>query len=162
MEPEECMNYPRGEQRRGRVIGCLAMLASAWAGTAQAGMPAPFRLAELARLRLETISFFLLVFLISALGVKWVWNSLRADFPRLPRLSFGKALGLVGLWGLLFVVVLAMISGARELMTPGAWERKEGAATYQLKRPLPTTYPVGEHATTQSTTQRADDEGGKP
>lgn len=122
-------------------------------------MPPPVRLAELARLRLETISFFLLVLFLSALGVKWVWNSLRGDFPRLPRLSYGKALGLVGLWGLLFVVVLAMISGARELMTPGAWERKEGEVTYKLKGPLPTTYPVGE-ATTRSTTRRADEEGG--
>ncbi len=34
------------------------------------------------------------------------------------------------IWGLLFVLVLTMISGARELMTPGAWE-KEGF-TYVL------------------------------
>src|SRR6185369_14768900 len=39
-------------------------------------------------------------------------------------------LGLVVLWGLLFIVVLTMISGARELMTPGAW-RKQGW-TYKL------------------------------
>jgi hypothetical protein len=38
--------------------------------------------------------------------------------------------GIVLLWGLLFVIVLTMISGARELMTPGAW-RKQGA-TYKL------------------------------
>jgi hypothetical protein len=37
---------------------------------------------------------------------------------------------LVALWGLLFVLVLTMISGARELMTPGAW-RKQGL-TYTL------------------------------
>src|SRR5262249_15945744 len=37
----------------------------------------------------------------------------------------------VVLWGLLFVVVLTMISGARELMTPGAW-RKQGF-TYKLE-----------------------------
>jgi hypothetical protein len=53
-----------------------------------------------------------------------------AHFPRPPRLSFGKALAGVLLWGLLFIIVLAMISGARELMTPGAW-RKQGF-TYQL------------------------------
>jgi hypothetical protein len=34
------------------------------------------------------------------------------------------------LWGLLFVIVLAMISGARELMTPGAWQKR--GWTYQL------------------------------
>ena len=37
----------------------------------------------------------------------------------------------VVLWGLLFMLVLTMISGARELLTPGAWEKK--GATYQLK-----------------------------
>jgi hypothetical protein len=34
------------------------------------------------------------------------------------------------LWGFLAIIVLAMISGARELMTPGAW-RKQGY-TYKL------------------------------
>ena len=64
------------------------------------------------------------------LAIQRVWNASRADFPRLPRLSFGKAVGVVFLWGLLFLLVLTMISGARELLTPGAW-RKEGF-TYKL------------------------------
>src|SRR5262249_55804861 len=34
------------------------------------------------------------------------------------------------LWGLLFLLVLTMISGARELMTPGAWEKQ--GLTYRL------------------------------
>ena len=130
-----------------------------WAQSVHAGMPPPIRLAELAKLRLETISFFLMVLLLAGLGVKWIWNSLRGDFPRLPYLSYPKALGVVGLWGLLFVVVLAMISGARELMTPGAWERKEGKITYKLKEPLPTTYPVGE--ATPTTQKAVEDQGGK-
>jgi hypothetical protein len=53
-----------------------------------------------------------------------LWNSLQRDFPRLPRLSFSRALAGVVLWGLLFIIVLTMISGARELMTPGAWQRQ--------------------------------------
>src|SRR5262249_48621361 len=57
----------------------------------------------------------------------------------LPRLSYGKALGLVSLWGLLFVLVLTMISGARELMTPGAW-KKEGK-TYRLADQQPEPEP---------------------
>jgi hypothetical protein len=81
-------------------------------------------------MRIEAISFFVLVFLLSAAAVRAIWNGLRADFPRLPRLSYGKALGVVSLWGLLFLLVLTMISGARELMTPGAWEKK--GPTYQL------------------------------
>jgi len=95
-----------------------------------AGMPTA-ELSEWGELRLQTISFFLLGFLISSLVVWRIWNSLRRDFPRLPQLSIGKASGLVLLWGLLFIVVLTMISGARELMTPGAWEKQ--GATYKLK-----------------------------
>jgi hypothetical protein len=75
-----------------------------------AGMPLPFTLTEIARMRVEAISFFLLVLLISAALVRWLWNGLGGSFPRLPRLSYFKALSLVLLWGLLFTVVLAMIS----------------------------------------------------
>ena len=100
---------------------------------ALAGMPAPFTLREMARLRIEAISFFLVILLASAKGVQWIWNGLRSSAANLPRLTYGKALGLVSLWGLLFIVVLAMISGARELMTPGAWERQ--GATYRLVPP---------------------------
>jgi hypothetical protein len=55
---------------------------------------------------------------------------MQRDFPKLPRLTFFKALGVVLLWGLLFVIVLTMISGARELMTPGAWVKQ--GFTYKL------------------------------
>ena len=89
---------------------------------ALAGMPSP-HLTDLARLRFETISFFLVVLLLSALVIGWLWNWLRADFPRLPRLTYGKSLAMVVLWGLLAIVVLTMISGARELLTPGAWKK---------------------------------------
>lgn len=86
---------------------------------------------ELARPRLDVISFFLVVLLASSAAVWGLWNWLRSDFPRLPRLSVAKACGLVALWGLFFVVVLTMISGARELMTPGAWKRV--GYTHQLR-----------------------------
>lgn len=94
------------------------------------GMPS-VTLSDVAVPRLEVISFFLMGLVISAGVVMLVWNVLAKDFAWLPRLSFGKACGVVVLWGLLFVIVLTMISGARELMTPGAWE-KEGL-TYRLR-----------------------------
>jgi hypothetical protein len=100
---------------------------------AQAGMPAPYTLRELAKLRIEAISFFLLVFALCAGLVMWIWNMLRAEDSRLPRLTYLKAVGVVFLWGLLFSIVLTMISGARELMTPGAWEKT--GATYRLVPP---------------------------
>src|SRR5437764_12710923 len=79
-----------------------------------AGMPV-VTLTDASRLRVQTISFFLLGFFLSSWLIQLLWNGLHKDFARLPRLSYGKALGLVALWGLLFVLVLTMISGAREL-----------------------------------------------
>jgi hypothetical protein len=93
-------------------------------------MPAPFVLTDVARMRVETISFFLLILLITSGFIQLLWNGLRPSFQRLPRLTYVRALALTVLWGLLFVVVLAMVSGARELMTPGAWDRD--GATYRL------------------------------
>jgi hypothetical protein len=101
----------------------------AGAAPAFAGMPS-VTLTDAASMRLQSISFFLAVFLLSALVIRWIWNAFTADFPKLPRLSYLKSLGLVGLWGLLFLLVLTMISGARELMTPGAW--KKDGLTYSL------------------------------
>jgi hypothetical protein len=95
-----------------------------------AGMPA-LRLTEIAAMRLETISFFVVALLLCALCVQGIWNFLRRDFKSMPRLGYPQALGIVLLWGMLFLLVLTMISGARELMTPGAWE-KDGL-TYRLK-----------------------------
>ena len=99
--------------------------------TALAGMPV-FMLADLVALRLQTISFFLLVILLVGFALQRLWNRLHQDFPSLPRLSYRGALCFVLLWGLAFQLVLTMISGARELMTPGAWERDR--ATYKLRQ----------------------------
>ena len=67
-------------------------------GTALAGMPVYF-LTDVARLRLETISLFLLVVLVVGLAVQRIWNRLGLDFERLPRLSYRGALAFVVLWG---------------------------------------------------------------
>ena len=83
-----------------------------------------YRLSESAEMRVQVISFFLLVLLLCPLVVRWLWNSLRRDFPRMPRISYGKSLGLVMLWGLLFLVVLTMIAATREMMTPGSWKKQ--------------------------------------
>jgi hypothetical protein len=80
--------------------------------------------------RVQTLSFFLFGLLICAVAVRFLWNTFQRDFSRLSRLSFPKALAGVILWGLLCIIVLTMISGARELFTPGAW-KKQGL-TYTL------------------------------
>lgn len=134
-------------------FGVAALLSGLWIASAQAGMPAPLPTNWTAEntpswadssgtasfgataLRVQAISFFLAMLLLSGWLVKGLWNFARRDFPKLPVLSSGRALGLVGLWGLSFVIVLTMISGARELMTPGAW-RKQGW-TYKLANASP-------------------------
>lgn len=118
-----------------RTATCLALVPA----TARAGMPS-ITIADVPRMRLETISFFLVLFLAGAAVVRWIWNGLRRDFPRWPRLSYAKAVGLVGLWGLLFLLVLTMISGARELLTPGAWIKQ--GLTYALPDPIKTDPPA--------------------
>ncbi|MDB5352751.1 MAG: hypothetical protein JWN86_3998 [Planctomycetota bacterium] len=117
------------------LVAIITILASS---SSQAGMPAYTladvprvrTLSDLARMRLDVISFFLLALLVLAAIIQAIWNGLKKDFSRLPRLSYARSLGLVALWGLLFLLVLTMISGARELMTPGAWEKV--GATYRL------------------------------
>jgi hypothetical protein len=112
------------------ILALLLVLAAA--PTARAGMPAPFVLTERAAARFDTLSFFLLVFVLSALAIRFLWNALARDISVLPRLSYLGALAFTFLWGLLFILVLTMISGARELLTPGAWE--PNGATYKLKK----------------------------
>jgi hypothetical protein len=120
-------------------IGPIATLSMLFGPpAAYAGMPSPLPthvekllvLNDNALERLQAISFFLLGFLLSAAALRFLWNYLQRDFPALPRLTYGKALAAVFLWGLLFVIVLTMISGARELMTPGAWTKQ--GFTYKL------------------------------
>lgn len=116
----------------GRGISAFAVvvLILLMAAPAHAGMPM-VTLTDVAKARLSSISFFLVLLLVCALLVKSLWNFLARDFSKLPRMTYPKALAAVTLWGLVFVIVLTMISGARELLTPGAWEKQ--GATYRLK-----------------------------
>lgn len=95
-----------------------------------AGMPS-FHLSDIAKMRLDAISFFLLGLLLSAWGVQVLWNLLSRDIPQISRIRYSTSLAGTILWGLLFMLVLTMISGARELMTPGAWQKN--GYTYVLQ-----------------------------
>ena len=77
-------------------------------------------LTEMARMRIEAISFFGMCVLACAWIVQRAWDRLRRDLPRLPELSFDKSVGLMILGGLLFFLALTTISGARDLLTSGA------------------------------------------
>lgn len=114
------------------LAGMPALLPSGWT----ADNPYPYDHAETSSpvvgWQVQALSFFLACLFFGTFVVQWLWNHARRDFPVLPQISYRRSLSLVVLWGLLFVVVLTMISGARELMTPGAW-RKQGW-TYQLEK----------------------------
>lgn len=117
------------------VFFCIALGASA----AVAGMPGALpedidtilRLSGPADARLKSISFFVAGICVASVVVKLLWNAIAKDSGWLPRLSWTKAVAVVLLWGSLFVLVLTMISGARELLTPGAW--KKDGITYVLE-----------------------------
>lgn len=109
----------------------VTSLAGLLSGDVHAGMPSPeLIITKLGQRRLEELSFFLVGFLLMAAVVRWLWNSLQVGFPTWPRLTYRRSVMLLVLWGLLMTVVLAMISGARELMTPAAWE--PNGVTYTL------------------------------
>jgi hypothetical protein len=123
------INEPGARLMKRVGIGVWAAVLATLSSGAEAGMPS-VTLSDFARIRVEAASFFLVGLLLAAAVVLWCWNALAADFPRLPKLRYRGAVGIVVLWGLLFVIVLTMISGARELMTPGAWVRQ--GMTYKL------------------------------
>ena len=63
-------------------------------GSAQAGMTV-ITLTDMARARLDALSFFLIAYFVIAWGVKLLWNHLGKSFTSLPRLDYRRALGLV-------------------------------------------------------------------
>ena len=90
-------------------------------------------LTKSAAARLDVVSFFIVIFLLCTWLTKWAWNVLAASFPAIPRIGFKQALALMLVSSLFLYVVLTMISGARELMTPGAWVKS--GTTYQIATP---------------------------
>lgn len=89
---------------------------------AHAGMPSVV-LTDIAKQRLSTISFFLFIYLLASYGIFYLWNWVQTDFPQIPKLTLKKSMGLVLIWGLAFHLLLVIIAGTRELMTPKAWEK---------------------------------------
>jgi hypothetical protein len=97
-----------------------------------AGMPS-FALRDIYRVRFQELSFFLFLLLLCAFLFQLIWNYAAKGFSSLPRLNFRRSLCLACSFGLLMLLILTMISGIREVLTPGAW-RKQGS-TYRLNDP---------------------------
>lgn len=93
-------------------------------------------LTDAAAARLDVLSFFIVGYFLLGFAVKGLWNSLTNTFPKMPRIDYKRALALLLASGLFFYVVLTMISGARELLTPGAWEKQGYGYRLREKQPM--------------------------
>ncbi len=121
---------PKPQQRW--VGGCIAMVALMLAPPAHAGMTA-YGLSDVYRLRFEEISFLIVLFLFCSLLLKLLWNYATKGFAFLPQLTYRRAAALALLFGVATLLILTMISGIREVLTPGAW-RHQGTS-YRLNDP---------------------------
>jgi hypothetical protein len=99
---------------------------------AQAGMTV-YGLRDIYRLRFEEISFFIFLLLVCSALFQLLWNHAVKGFAAVPQLKFGQSLCLSILLGLAMLLILAMISGIREVLTPGAWHRQ--GSSYRLNEP---------------------------
>lgn len=100
--------------------------------SAQAGMTV-YGLNDIYRLRLQQISFFILLLLVCSVLFQFLWNHAVKGFGFLPRLRFRQSFCLALLLGLGTLLILTMISGIREVLTPEAW-RHQGTS-YRLNDP---------------------------
>ena len=114
-------------------IFLVILLSSLSVLESQAGMTV-FTLKDVAKTRIEVLSFFIVGYLLMAWGVKGMWNNLAKSFEKMPKLNYRRALCLSMVSGLFLYVVLTMISGAREVLTPGAWEKR--GVGYKLRDEL--------------------------
>jgi len=89
-------------------------------------MPTPPTLTDIARLRVEAISFFIAVLLASAALVRLIWNGLARQLPAAAAAHVRQGHRARVLWGLLFIVVLTMISGARRADDAGRVGTRRG------------------------------------
>ena len=76
-----------------RLAAIVVALILTTSRSARAGMPMA-TLTDIAMLRLETISFFVVCFLASSGLVRKIWNAARADFPRALRFATDSLRGL--------------------------------------------------------------------
>src|SRR5437868_4219374 len=122
-------------QSIGKRTAAIVLSCAVWAAlvsSADAGMTV-YALNDIYRLRLQEISFFLLLLVICAFVFKLLWNHAVQGFTSVPRVKFLQSLSICLLFGVAMLLILTMISGIREVLTPGAW-RKQGTS-YRLNDP---------------------------
>ena len=121
------MRISRGLRQTALVVTLFAIVLPAHAGMTVYGLN------DIYRLRLQEISFFLVVLFGCALILKLLWNYAFKGFTSVPRLGYGQAFCGALMFGMLMLLILTMISGIREVLTPGAWRRQ--GTSYRLNDP---------------------------
>jgi hypothetical protein len=97
--------------------------------SAEAGMTV-YGLRDIYRVRFEEMSFFIVLFAACAVFLKFLWNHAVKGFPAIPRLKLRHSFSLALLFGVATLLILTMISGIREVLTPEAWRRQ--GSSYRL------------------------------
>lgn len=115
-----------------KFFGVLILTGVCLQHSAHAGMTV-YGLKDIYRIRLEEISFFLVLLLVCTLAFRLLWNHAVKGFDFLPKIKFIQAFCLALLFGFLMLLILAMISGIREVLTPEAWRRQGNS--YRLNDP---------------------------
>lgn len=115
-----------------RKVAVFALATLAAVPAANAGMTV-YGLRDISRLRLEEISFFIVLLVVCTFALKLLWNHAFKGIAAVPRLRFVQAFSVALLLGLAMLLILTMISGIREVLTPEAW-RHQGTS-YRLNAP---------------------------
>src|SRR5947209_14770527 len=102
-----------------KVSGAVLVMSLLAAGECHAGMPS-FTLREIYQLRFQELSFFIFLLLVSAFLFQLTWNYAVKGIQAIPKLNYWRALSLSLVFGLGMLVVLTIISGVREILTPAA------------------------------------------
>jgi len=115
-----------------RASAAVAFVILASASDGYAGMTS-YTLRDVYRLRFQGLSFFIFLLFACAFLFQITWNYVAKGFRSIPRLNYWRAFSLSFMLGLAMLLILTMISGIREVLTPGAW-RRQGTA-YRLNDP---------------------------
>jgi hypothetical protein len=115
-----------------KIFAFLLLAVLGFVSSAQAGMTV-YGLSDIYKIRLEEISFFIFLLLACTFLFRFLWNYAVKGFDFLPKIKFVQAFCLALLFGLLMLLILAMISGIREVLTPEAWRRQ--GSSYRLNDP---------------------------
>ena len=109
---------------RARLLLSVVGVASALhAREALAGMPHA-RAHRWSQVRVETLSFFIVVLLVCVAVIRWLWNGLAKDFPAHAAIELRPDIGDGRAFGALPGSRADDDCLGRELLTPGAWQKQ--------------------------------------